>query len=101
MIPFDNVALAEGLFAISLVTVGHVENYPQLLNQAVLSYGKALNGLTRILAGNKPIVEDETLAAVSMLAQCEFFDVIRDTEEFGWRFHVIGNQQLIAARGSR
>lgn len=96
--PVTAQPLLSGLDALALVTVGLVAKDDRITQQAVSSYGMALNGLLRTLSRPAAAVEDETLAAVAVLAQCELFDVLRGSSMRGWASHINGAQLLLSAQ---
>nr|POF02995.1 hypothetical protein CFP56_69998 [Quercus suber] len=95
----SNKALVEATDALSLVTIGTAMCDDLLVKEAVLSYGKSLGRLACALRRQNARHDDETLAAITILAQCEFYDEIRNPTRTGWGSHVDGTQQLIGARG--
>lgn len=91
-------ALQHGFDALSLVQIGSTYHSPDLLREATKQYAVALRALGCSIAKGDFLHDDEILAAVVVLSQCELYDEIQVHGQ-GWKNHVAGANQLVAARG--
>lgn len=91
-------ALRDGLNTLALIQIGELHKDERLVNAAVESYGKALNGMAKVIVKASSVRDDTVLAAASILMVCEFYDRVK-TEGSGWFGHVFGIEQLLLARG--
>ena len=96
--PDRSPALTESMDALSLVAVGSIHKDQQLLKQSVSVYGRALRELRRAIAQKDFMHDDQVLASIAVLTQCELFDEISQLNK-GWQNHTQGALQLITARG--
>ena len=94
----EELALQQGLDALSLVQVGSLYKNQQLMLEAKQKYGKALRSLRFRIAQNPSLYDDELLAALTVLATCELYEGLQ-SDISGWGSHVEGANRLVAMRG--
>lgn len=94
----DQPALERSMDALSLVQLGSLYRDQRLLKEAVRQYGLSLRHLHSCIARGDFLYDDDVLAAITCLAQCELYGDIGSVGE-GWGKHVEGANQLVAARG--
>ncbi|WPH01569.1 Hypothetical protein R9X50_00441600 [Acrodontium crateriforme] len=95
----DLPELLQGLDSLSLLTMGFMYQNRVLIQQAIQRYGESLRNLSKSISRGDYMYNDDVLATVSVLANCEFFDEIAKAGHGGWSKHVDGGQQLFLARG--
>ena len=94
----EHPALRNGVDALTLVQLGSFYKDTRLLQQAVRQYGAAIRSLAFSIEKGEFLHDDNVLAAVNCLAQCELYQEIANLGE-GWHKHVAGAATLAAARG--
>nr|OQO20111.1 hypothetical protein B0A51_11792 [Rachicladosporium sp. CCFEE 5018] len=91
--------LTDSLDALSLVQGGSLREDQRLLQESTVQLGKALRGARRAIVSSK-MNDDGILAAVSVLALCEFYNHIQGAAS-SWFQHLAGFDQILLARGPR
>ncbi|KAK4951341.1 hypothetical protein LTR10_010314 [Elasticomyces elasticus] len=93
----SNCTIRDGLNTFALVQVGAAYDDERLLDASLISYGRAVCGLSKALARPKGLHDDAVLAAAVLLVFCEFFSKIKSN--MGWAGHTMGVVRLLVARG--
>ncbi|KAK5688761.1 hypothetical protein LTS10_000739 [Elasticomyces elasticus] len=93
----SNCTIRDGLNTFALVQVGAAYDDERLLDASLISYGRAVCGLSKALARPKGLHDDAVLAAAVLLVFCEFFSKIKSS--MGWAGHTMGVVRLLVARG--
>ncbi|KAK6434307.1 hypothetical protein LTR95_009514 [Oleoguttula sp. CCFEE 5521] len=89
--------LTDSLDALSLVQVGSLREDQRQLQESTVQLGKKLRGARRAIVSSETN-DDGILAAVSVLALCEFYNHIQGAAS-SWFQHLAGFDQILLARG--
>ncbi|CZR61803.1 uncharacterized protein PAC_11700 [Phialocephala subalpina] len=86
--------------ALSMVRLGRQSGNETLRREGLANYGKALEGLQKVLSNGKLVFQEQTLAASMTLSIFEVLEVSGETT-YGWISHIEGISRLFQLRGPK
>jgi hypothetical protein len=97
---YDYPVLTAAMSALSLVSVGSMTNNPGMLRKSSDEYSLAVSRLAIAVQRPQSACDDSLLAAIMVLATCEFYQLFRENSEAkGYYSHIHGLHSLLAVRG--